>query len=61
MHEGETDRVEGQIECSIVLYYKMRDIIVESTVEGEYYKLVHGIQEMRGVIGKREIGKLRKD
>ena len=46
VHRTEPGMVEGEIESVQKLLWKMQENVVESVINGDFYRLLKGIQEI---------------
>ena len=55
VHRTEAELVDGEIESVQKLYWKMQENVVESTIDGDFYRLLKGIQEVSEATRIKEV------
>lgn len=55
VHRTDVDMVEAEINSVQKIYTKMVENIMESTYEGDFYRLLKGVQEMSEMVGVKEL------
>ena len=46
VHRTDAEMVEGEIESVQKLLWKMQENVVEATINGDFYRLLNGVQEI---------------
>jgi hypothetical protein len=55
VHRTDPNMVDAEIDSVHKLYAKMLENIIESTVAGDFYRLLKGVQELSEVVGIKEV------
>ena len=59
VHRTEPELIDGEIESVQKLYWKMQENVIDSTIAGDFYRLLKGIQEISEATGIKEITQIR--
>lgn len=59
VHRTEPELINGEIESVQKLLGKMQENVIESTIVGDFYRLLKGIQEISEATGIKEITQVK--